>query len=103
MQQYLSENKTTMISKCIVKARSCTLDVKTQKSWKYEDKTCVGCGLKEENGNEILNCEKLGTYEENQEIPVHEWFYSENCNKIVMAAKEFMKRLKVRKRILEND
>ena len=54
MQQYLSENKTTMISKCIVKARLSTLDVKTQKSWKYEDKTCVGCGLKEENGNEIL-------------------------------------------------
>ena len=102
IQQYMSENKTTTISKFIVKARSCTLDIKTQKSWKYEDKACVGCGLKEENGNEILNCEKLGTYEENQEIPAYEWFYSENCSKMVMAAKEFMKRLKVRQRILEN-
>ena len=91
-----------MISKFIVKARSCTLDIKTQKSWKYEDKNCVGCGLREEIGNEILNCEKLGKYEENQEIPLYEWFYSENCSRMILAAKEFMKRLKIRQKILEN-
>ena len=86
MQQYLSENKTTMISKFIVKARSCTLDIKTQKAWKYEDKTCVGCELKEETGNEVLNCELLGNY-----------------SKMFLCAKEMMKRLKVRQKIIEKD
>ena len=103
IQQYLSENKTTMISKFIVKARSCTLDIKTQKAWKYEDKTCVGCELKEETGNEVLNCEQLGKYEENQELPAYDWFYSENYSKMFLCAKEMMKRLKVRQKIIEKD
>ena len=87
IQQYLSENKTTKISKFIVKARACTLDIKTQKSWKYEDKTCVGCNTKEETGDEILNCEKLGKYQENQEIPEYNWLFSKNCEKIVCCTK----------------
>ena len=92
-----------MISKFIVKARSCTLDIKTQKAWKYEDKTCVGCELKEETGNEVLNCEQLGKYEKNQEIPAYDWFYSENYSKMLLCAKEMMKRLKVRQKIIEKD
>ena len=88
IQQYLSENKTTKVSKFIVKARACTLDIKTQKSWKYEDKTCVGCNTKEETGDEILNCEKLGKYQENQVIPEYDWLYSENCEKLYVVPKK---------------
>ena len=88
MQQYLSENKTTKIRKFIVKARACTLDIKTQKSWKYEDKICVGCNTKEETGNEILTCEKLGKYQENQEIQENDWLYSENCEKMYVVPKK---------------
>ena len=57
---------------------------------------------KEETGNEILTCEKLGKYQENQVIPEYDWLYSENCEKIVCCAKEIMKRLKARQKILEN-
>ena len=39
LQQYLSENKNTKISKLIAKARAKTLEIKTHKSWKYEDTT----------------------------------------------------------------
>ena len=68
IQQYLSENKTTKISKLIVKARACTLDIKTQKSWKYEDKICVSCNTKEETGNEIFTCEKDKKDREEEEL-----------------------------------
>ena len=46
LQQYLSENKNTKISKLIAQARAKTLEIKTHKSWKYEDKLCAGCEIK---------------------------------------------------------
>ena len=36
-----------------------TLNIKTQKSWKYQDKICVGCGVQNETGDEILICDGL--------------------------------------------
>ena len=69
MQQYLCENSNTNISKFIAKARAKTLDLKTQKGWKYEDKLCSGCNIREESGDEILTCEKFGKYTANENIP----------------------------------
>ena len=38
-----------------------TLDIKLQKRWKYQDTTCVGCGVREESGDELLTCDgKVG-------------------------------------------
>ena len=65
MQQYLCENKNTNISKFITKARAKTLNIKTHKSWKYEDRACLGCKIREESGDEISTCEMFGKYEEN--------------------------------------
>ena len=68
MQQYLYENSNTNISKFIAKARAKTLELKTHKSWKYDDKLCSGCNTREESGDEILTCEKFGKYQENETI-----------------------------------
>ena len=57
IQEYLLDgNRNTDVTKFIYKARSMTLNIKTQKSWKYSDKTCVGCGVNCETGDEILSC-----------------------------------------------
>ena len=46
MQEYfLSGDRTINISKFIFKARGNTLDIKMQKTWKYSDKLCSGCGV----------------------------------------------------------
>ena len=60
IQEYLLDgNRNTDVSKFIYKARSMTLNIKTQKSWKYSDKICVGCGVNSETGDEILSCTGL--------------------------------------------
>ena len=57
MQEYLLEgNKNIQISKLIFKARGKTLDIKTNKKWKYDDDLCVGCGVNVETVDEILTC-----------------------------------------------
>ena len=57
-------NKNINVSKFIFKERSQTLDIKTQKKWKYDDKACVGCNVREETGEEILNCWYFGKDEQ---------------------------------------
>ena len=102
MQQYLYENNNTNISKFIAKARAKTLDIKTHKSWKYEDKLCTGCNKTEESGDEILTCGQYGEYKENEKIPACSWFYSDKTSDMMYCAKVMMKRMKVRKEIFEN-
>ena len=42
IQEYLLDgNRNTEVAKFVYKARSKTLDIKTQKSWKYKDKFCI--------------------------------------------------------------
>ena len=61
MQDYLAEgDRNVVISKMIFKARGQTLDIKSQKRWKYEDLQCEGCQKNIETGEEILQCEMLG-------------------------------------------
>ena len=62
MQQYLYENNNTNISKFSAEARSKTVDQKTHKAWKYEDRLCSGCNIREESGDEIFTREIVGKY-----------------------------------------
>ena len=55
----LMETAKKNIAKLIFKAKSKTLDIKTQKKWKYADTKFIGCKNKEESGDEILICENL--------------------------------------------
>ena len=99
MEEYLLDcDRNVKVPKFIFKARSKTVDIKVQKSWKYDDKLCSGCKQKEESGNEILFCKSYG---ENVKNITYSWFYSENVQDQVSAAKLMMEKLKVRKRIRE--
>jgi hypothetical protein len=54
-EYFMKENKNTEISQVIFKLRGNTLDIKTQKKWKYEDDLCVGCGERSENSSYNIN------------------------------------------------
>ena len=95
MQNYLSDgDRNTDVSKIIYKARGQTLDIKTQKRWKYDDVTCEGCQKNIESGEEVLKCENLG---ENDNLIEYSCFFSENVSKQISAGKIMIKKLKKRK------
>ena len=99
MQEYLADgNRNLEVSKVIFKARGMVLDIKTQKGWKYDDKLCSGCSMKDETGEEILSCSYFG---ENLEYIQYSWFFSEKLEDKVSAAKIMIEKLKVRKKIRE--
>jgi hypothetical protein len=80
----------TKIFTKIFKARAKTLDIKTHKGWKYDDKTC-----EEETGNEILSCFYFG--EEIPTKPLHyDMFYGDSCSvsDMVLVATLMMKKTK---------
>ena len=96
IQDYLLDgNKNIELSKLIFKARGQTLDIKTQKKWRYSDNVCTGCDLNLETIEEILTCSGLIKHDEVEEIGRDESFLD-----IVMVAIRLKKRLKVRQQII---
>ena len=90
------------ISKLIFKARSKTLDIKTQQKWKYADKICIGCKTNEESGDEILLCEKLNYQNRVAENPInYNWFFKSTVSDIVKVGLVLENGLKEREKILE--
>ena len=99
MQDYLAEgDRNIVLSKVIFKARGKTLDIKSQKKWKYDDLQCEGCHQNVETGEEVLKCENLGSNENQVE---YSWFYSKLVTKQILAGKIMIKKLKKRNRIRE--
>ena len=99
MQEYLlSGDRNIKISKLIFKARGSTLDIKTQKKWKYSDKLCSGCEVKDETGDEILNCKTFG---ENEENVSYSWFFRDCVKDQILVAKLMMTKLDMRRKIRE--
>ena len=100
IQEYLlGGNKNSSVAKFIFKARSQTLDIKMQKKWKYEDKLCIGCNIREETGQEILSCWHFGK----EESLKYEMFYSNSSRDIISLirfANCMMK--KIRQSIIDN-
>ena len=90
------------LSKLIFKARSQSLDIKTQQKWKYADSTCIGCKIQVESGEEILFCEILNNENRLADIPVkYDWFYRKTVCDIVTVGKLLDKGMKQRHKILE--
>jgi hypothetical protein len=52
-----------------------TLDIKTQKRWKYNVKLCIGCGVNYETGEEILLWTGLETKQEKDDMVPRTLFY----------------------------
>ena len=87
----------------VYKARSMTLNIKTQKSWKYSDKLRVGCGVNSEMGDEILSCTGF-TENKNDKIIQslqYDMLFSGKISEMTEVAKTLIMRLKVRDKILE--
>ena len=103
MQEYLASGFCSVkLARIIFKARSLTLDIKSQRKWKYSDKWCVGCKIKEETGQEILICEKINLENSEAEVPInYDAFYSNEIKKIVTAGKLIESGLRRRTKILE--
>ena len=78
-----------------------TLNIKTQKSWKYQDKICVGCGVQNETGDEILISDGLsdGTINQKTQQNSYDMLYSGNIGDMIDVAKTLIKRLKVRDKL----
>jgi hypothetical protein len=108
IQEYLLDgNKNIEVSKFIYKARSMTLDIKTQKSWKYNDKLCIGCGVNYETGEEILLCTGLKTEQEKDDMVPQTLFYdllfTGKTSEMSEVAKILMKRLKLRDKLMDEE
>ena len=100
MQSYFVDGHcNTNLSKLIFKARTKTLDIKTQQKWKFNDRMCVGCEKKEETGEEILNCFKLQKMGNNNIS--YNGFYSSSVEEVVAVGKVLQDGMRVRQQILE--
>ena len=99
---FIDGNCNIKLAKLIFKARSQTLDIKSQRKWKYADQTCIGCKTLEESGDEIMICESLNKENRNSDITVkYDWFYSNDILDIVKAGKIMQNGLNKREEILE--
>ena len=95
IQEYLIHgDRNPKVSKLIYQARGQILDIKMQKKWKFDDKLCSGCNLKEESGQEILDCKNLGGNTENLS---YNMFFSEQ----LAVGNSLMKKLKMREKLRE--
>ena len=104
MQEYLLEgNKNTHISRLIFKARGRNLDIKTHKQWKYDDDLSVGCGKNVDSEEELLTCESFSANNETiSDNYSYNCFFEDSVTKMVIVAKIIDKRIKTRKKILED-
>ena len=96
-------NINTQLSIIIFKARSLTLDIKLHKKWKFKDTVCVGCGEREESGEEILECDGFDK-ERKEKISnkmSYDKFFDGTSIQMVELAQVLKKRLKVRGKIMQ--
>ena len=101
MQHYLLDgNKNTKASKMIFKARTKSLDIKTLKSWKYDDDLCVGCNTSKESIEEILSCDALSDGKETEKVE-YEWLFGGNDRQIQQVGASLIMRMRKREKLLE--
>ena len=85
----------------IFAARGRNLEIKEHKKWKYSDNICVGCDKENESENELLSCPGLVKQGHHKTKLLYESLYSENTYEMFRVGTEIRKRLKCRKKILE--
>ena len=101
-EYFVGGNCKKKISQLIFKARSQTLDIKCQQKWKYADRTCFGCKIRDESGQEILTCGHLN-YENSvaDEQITYDWFYKSAVSDIVKVGQLLDRGLKKRQKFIE--
>ena len=102
MQEYLMDGDVNVdVSKFILKARSKTLDIKSQRKWKYDDTSCSGCNVREETGDEILSCWYYG--EDKWKKPIYyDMFFGDKASDMKIVGRIMMEKLKRRKEIIDD-
>ena len=79
-----------------------TIDIKTQRKWKYSDIICIGCESKEETAQEIMTCKILNNENRTAIDPInYDMFFGNNISDKVKAARLIKNGLKRRQLILE--
>ena len=103
IQEYLCEgNINSVLAKLILKARGRTLDIKVHKKWKYDDDMCVGCQLRQEGEQELMDCPGYKSDKiEIQEDMLYSMVFGNNSSEMFKLAKIIQSRLKVRKKIMD--
>ena len=91
-ENMLCGDRNVNVSRFIFKARSTTLDIKSQQKWKYYDMLCSGCNTSAEAGEDIF------VYIINI---AYKWFYSDLLVEQVSAGKLMLGKLKIRKSLRE--
>ena len=84
----------------IFKARTKSLDIKTLKSWKYDDDLCVGCNTSKESIEEILSCDALSDGKETEKVE-YEWLFGGNDRQIQQVGASLIMRMRKREKLLE--
>ena len=103
-QEYLlNRDRNPKVSTMSYRARGQILDIKMQKKWKYSDTTCIGCGLNDETGQEILSCDGyVDGKDEIQKIQLlYSIFYLGRPSEMFQLAKVMNKKLKLRDKQIE--
>ena len=102
-EYFIGGNCNRKLSQLIFKARSQTLDIKTQQKWRYADSTCIGCKIREESGEEILICGKLNYENSVADVQMnYDWFYRSAVSDIVKVGQLLDRGMKERQKIIEN-
>ena len=91
MQNYLTENRKTKLSKTIFKIRSGTFGIKAWKIWKHDDNLCIMCEIKEESFEHFINCESYG-----EKTKDWESIFGSDVDKQVKIAIEAERRFEIR-------
>ena len=105
IQEYMLDgNQNIKVAKLKFKARSMTLDLKTQKQRRYEDTTCIGCGVNNETGEEIWSCSGYSDSKDDygEQPAMYSNLYYGTTSEMVKLAKRLMKRLKERDKLKES-
>ena len=88
------------MSRLIFKARTKTLDIKTQQRWRQADLSCIGCKIRKEEGEEILFCNVLNN--ENREAEVsYDMFFCNDVKDKIKVGKVIQAGLKDSQKFLE--
>ena len=70
-----------------------TLDIKLHKRWKYQDTIFVGCGEREESGNELLTCDGFSDGKDGKEY-FYNIFFDGSPSEMAETANVLQKRIK---------
>ena len=103
MQNYLlpSDRISILEQKWIFKCRTNDINIKGNNRWKYQDISCVSCGLQPETQKHLIECViLLGKNEKVTYIPKYEDIFTEDADEQSYIARIIKENFHIRERYL---